>query len=267
MFTDTHCHLNFKTFQSDLPEVIERAWEAGLTRILIPGTNLETSQQAIRLAEKNPGIYASVGIHPNDISIWDKETQHGLRDLCRHPKVLAVGEIGLDYYRDRTPRPIQMEVFREQLEIAAEFQKPVILHSRQAFHDLWPMLAAWQEDLERSGSQLANRAGVLHSFEGNRDDAAEAFRHHFFLGISGPVTYLNAVNRQETVAAIGPEKMLLETDAPFLTPHPFRGHRNEPAYVTTIAKKVADLCNREINTIASMTSDNAEYLFAWRNSS
>jgi TatD DNase family protein len=261
--TDTHCHLNLNIFQEDLASILERAWERGLRRILVPGIDLPTSRSAVALAEQHPNLYAAVGIHPGDASTWDAHSLAGLRELAEHPKVVAIGEIGLDYYRDRSPRPLQRQVFRAQLELAGELGLPVVIHNRESTEDLWAELAAWRSELARAGAGLAQRPGVLHSFDGSAPFALQAISNGFFIGISGPVTYKNALERQTVVASLPLDHLLIETDAPYLTPHPYRGRRNEPAYVALVAEKIAALHDQTVDEIVQATWENAALLFGW----
>jgi TatD DNase family protein len=265
VFTDTHCHLYLNLFQEDLDAVLKRAWDEGLKRILIPGIDLDTSRQAVRLSEQHPNLFAAVGVHPNDCSGWNDSLQEELRKLASHPRVLAIGEIGLDYYRQYTPHSLQQRAFKDQLELAAELGLPVVIHQRNSWEDLWPLLQEWQEKIESLASPLAARPGVLHSFDGDLDRARNAITHHFYLGISGPVTFKNAQQRQDLVAALPVETLLTETDAPYLTPHPFRGRRNEPSFVTYVTRKIADLHNQPSAEIAEVTYQNAARLFQWDN--
>jgi TatD DNase family protein len=260
---DTHCHLNLDTFQDDLPEVLERAWENGIKRILIPGIDIETSRMAVALAESHPNLYAAVGVHPNDAGTWDDDTIGILRELADHSKVVAVGEIGLDYYRDYAPHPLQQQILRQQLDLASEMDLPVVLHNRSSLPDLWAILREWQHALERHRSPLAARPGVFHSYDGDLGTAQLAVQQHFYIGISGPVTFRNAPDRQQVVTGLPGECMLLETDAPFLAPHPHRGQRNEPAYVRHIAEKVAELHQLSLSNLSRLTTANADQLFAW----
>lgn len=243
--------------------MLESAWDAGVTRILIPGTDLPTNQKAVELSESHPNLYAAVGFHPGDAGKWEKSSLSALRDLAVHPRVSAIGEIGLDYYRDRAPHEVQQAVLLVQLELAAELGKPVILHSREAMQDLWRMLTAWHSGLVESGNPLATRPGVLHAFEGDGTSAQAALAAGFFIGLGGPVTFTNAKERREVAAGIALESILLETDAPFLTPHPFRGRRNEPAYIPLIAEAIADLHGTSMEMVAQQTTQNANRLFAW----
>lgn len=264
--TDTHCHLNFNIYEADRERVLARAWEAGLERLLIPAIDLTSGEATVELAESHPNIYAAVGVHPNDALSWGVETLAQLRELAAHPKVVAIGEIGLDYYRDRTPRELQQRVLRQQLELAAELRLPVILHNRQAGEDLLEILRVWQMQRVTTSLPLAGRPGVLHSFS-DREDREEVARQalslDFFIGVSGPVTFRNAENLQRVIASLPLESLLVETDAPFLTPHPLRGQRNEPAYVRLIAGKIAELHAQSFETVAQITTANARRLFDW----
>ena len=263
--TDTHCHLNLNIFQEDLSGFLDRAAQAGVERILVPGIDVETSRTAVALAEQHDSLFAAVGVHPGDASSWEPDTITILRDLAQHPKVVAIGEIGLDYYRDRSPRPLQREVFNAQLALAAELDLPVVIHNRDSFEDLWSALSAWQSALAQAGKPLAQQPGVLHSYDGTLPAALQAVELGFFIGISGPVTFKNAHERHETAAGLPLRQLLIETDAPYLTPQPHRGRwPNEPAHVTFVAEKIASLHNLPVETVAQKTWDNAAQLFHWR---
>jgi TatD DNase family protein len=263
VLTDTHCHLDFDRFDSDRDQVLKRAKKRGLSRILVPGIDLNSSRAAVALAEKNPNIFAAVGIHPNNGSDWNTETRKFLVELADHPKVVAIGEIGLDFYRDWTPQPLQRMIFQEQLEIAAEVGLPVIIHNREAHYEVIPALIHWQEDLAKSELELANNPGVLHSYSGNIKEAEFVLKAGYYLGITGPVTFKNALEMQEVAQKVPPQQLLIETDAPFLTPHPNRGKRNEPSYVYYVAEKIAELRGISPEDVGRMTSDNAKNLFRW----
>lgn len=263
VLTDTHCHLNLTIFQEDLDETLARAWEQGVEKILVPGVDLETSRLALRLCEQHENLYAAVGVHPGDAGGWTDASLSSLRELARHPKTVAIGEIGLDYYRDRAPRPLQRSVFRAQLELAGELCLPVIIHNRESFADLWQDVTDWQDQVARHGSNPKQSPGVFHSFDGTLDEAQQIVEKGFFIGISGPVTYRNAHQKQEIGARIRLEHILTETDAPYLTPHPFRGRRNEPAYVALVAEKLAGLQGVAVETAAQVTGKNADKLFHW----
>ncbi|MDH5507347.1 MAG: TatD family hydrolase [Anaerolineae bacterium] len=261
--TDTHCHLYFEHFDQDREAVITRAIEVGLTRILVPGIDLASSTAAVELAEKYEQVYAAVGIHPNSANTWQDSTLKELRSLANRVKVVAIGEIGLDYYRDQSPRYVQEQVFRHQLALAADLNLPVIIHNRQATRDVVNTLSNWQIELKNSGSDLQNRPGVLHSYSGNIMQAKQMIAQNFYFGISGPVTFKNAVDLRETVNELNIRTILIETDAPFLSPHPHRGKRNEPGQVRLVAEKIAELHALPVSEVAKITADNASRLFDW----
>lgn len=263
MRVDTHCHLDFNSFDQDRAQTIQRAREAGLIRILNPGIDLATSQAAIQLANSHREVYAAVGVHPNQSSTWDAETRTRLKEMAAEPKVIAIGEIGLDYYRNMAPRDLQKQVFREQLSLAGEIGLPVVIHNREATEDVLEILAEWRERLSKEHSNLVDRPGVLHSFSGGTDAARQATRMNFYLGITGPVTFKSATELQKVVIESDLENLLIETDAPFLTPYPKRGERNEPANVILIVEKIAELRRRTFDEIASVTTANARRLFLW----
>lgn len=264
VFADTHCHLNLNLFQSDLNEVLERALQQGVERILIPGIDLETSRRAVQLSEANDHLYAAVGVHPNDAVSWQKGTLAELKELTSSPRVVAIGEIGLDYFRDFAPADLQKEILLAQLTLAAETRKPVIIHSRRSLVDLWQILTTWHKTLLDHNSTLAQRPGVLHAYEGDLETARQAIQLGFQIGIGGPVTFKNAKERQTVAASLPLQNILLETDAPFLAPHPFRGLRNEPGYVVWVAEKIAVLHSRPLAEIAAVTTNNADRFFGWR---
>lgn len=266
--TDTHCHLNLNIFQDCLDPVLARAWEGGIGRILIPGIDIESSRAAVALAERHENLYAAVGVHPGDASTWQSGTLDSLRELAQHPKVVAIGEIGLDYYRDKAPRSQQRDVFRAQLVLAAEIGLPVIIHNRESMDDLWADLSEWHAHLSQHSSMLAEHPGVLHSYDDTLEMAQRAIASGFFIGVSGPVTFKNAVAHQNLVSALPLEHLLIETDTPFLTPHPYRGRwPNEPAYVRYVAEKIAELHHKPLDTVTQITWNNATQLFRWRTNS
>ncbi len=263
-FVDTHCHLNFNLFENDLDQVLERAWQAGVERIVIPAIDLETSYQVVKLCEKYPNCFAAVGVHPNDALTWTEHTLPELRALSAHPSVVAIGEIGLDYYWHKAPPDLQQRIFRQQLELAAEMSKPVLVHSRESLGDLWPMLSCWQKELAALPTALTGRCGVLHSYDGDLATALSALEHGFWIGVGGPVTFKNALQKQTLVRALPLEGLLLETDAPFLAPQPMRGRRNEPAYIPVVAEKIAQLHTQPLTNVAQITTRSAERLLGWR---
>jgi TatD DNase family protein len=269
--TDTHCHLDLGKFDADRDDVIRRALAAGLTRILIPGITLKSSRAIVKLAESQPNLFAAVGVHPNDSNTWDAQTIPALRELAVSLKVVAIGEIGLDYYWEAAPREHQHKVLEEQLNLAAEQQLPVIIHIREkddapdgdCAQDTLKILEQWVQQLRVDKNPLAEQPGVIHSFSGTRQTAEKAIALNFYLGVTGPVTYKNAESRQEVVAALPLERLLIETDAPYLAPQPKRGQRNEPAYVLFMAEKIALLHSLSLDQVAETTTANAARLFAW----
>jgi TatD DNase family protein len=263
ILVDTHCHLYFNVFQNDLEEVLKRARDVGVERILVPGVDLTTSGQAILLAESYEYIFAAVGIHPNEANSWDKDSLRELKSLADHPKVVAIGEIGLDYYRDYSDPEVQRSIFRAQLELAAEVNLPVVIHSRQASGDTCAILAEWHQNLVKQDSILAHCSGVLHSFDDELSSAQPLCKQHFYIGINGPVTYQNAALRHQIARQAPLDRILLETDAPLLPPHPHRGERNEPAHIRLIAEKIAELREITSQEVAHQTTQNANLLFAW----
>ena len=261
-FTDTHCHLDFDRFDKDRVQVINRAWKAGLVFILNPGIDLETSQTAIDISKQYSGkIFAAVGVHPNYGKVWTEEIVEKLHELTESPEVVAIGEIGLDYYREHTPHKQQRQMLQEQLTLAEESGLPVVLHSRESTRDLLAMLRSWQQGLVDSGNPLAENPGVLHSYSDDLKSAEDAIDMNFFIGISGPVTFTNAPDRKAVTRALPLERILLETDAPFLAPQRHRGKRNEPAYIPLIAEEIAILHNTSPKVVAEMTYANAMRLF------
>ncbi len=253
--TDTHCHLNLNWFASDLSEVLLRAAAAGIERILIPGIDLPNSYQAVKMAEQHPAIYAAVGIHPNDANTWDSNTLPALEELAQHPKVVAIGEIGLDYYRQHSTPERQKNILEQQIILSLRVQKPIILHSRSALPETLTILQQWLPGIALTG--------VFHSYEGSLETAQSILNAGFYLGVSGPITFQNARERQKTFQQIPLKHLLLETDAPYLTPHPWRGQRNEPAHIPAIAQKLADLHQTSLEQVAIITSHNAHQLFQW----
>jgi len=270
MLTDTHCHLDFDNFDNERTEIIDRARNVGVVRILNPGINVLTSENALNLAQQYQEVYASVGVHPNEANSWNDETINRLRILAAQPNVVAIGEIGLDYYRDRTPPEKQLTIFKSQLGLAGELGLPVIIHTRntstgdqKATSDAIKILTVWIEKLKESNSEMAACPGVLHSFSGDLILAHNAINLNFCLGITGPVTFKNSDELQQVVGSVPLKNLLIETDAPFLTPHPFRGKRNEPAYVKYVAEKIAEIQKLSYDVVIETSQINSERIFRW----
>jgi TatD DNase family protein len=255
LLIDTHTHLDFPQFDGDRERVIERAVSAGVGAMVNVGADLASSQAAVALAEAYPQIYTAVGVHPHDAKTLTEEVLEELRALASHPKVVAIGEIGLDFYRDLSPRDKQRQAFQQQLALASKTGKPVIIHDRQAHEEVMAILRRWVEGSYRP-------SGVLHCFSGDLAMAQEAIELGFYISIAGPVTFGNARRLRDLVRQLPLEKLLVETDCPYLTPHPHRGKRNEPAYVKFVAQEVARIKGLSVEEVARITSDNAQTLFA-----
>ncbi len=251
MLIDSHAHIQLDKFDTDRGAVLERAQEAGVHAMMVIGFDLETSRGAIALAEKYDQIYATVGMHPHDATNLDDETIHIFRDLAAHPKVLGLGEMGLDYYRDLSPRPIQKAAFERQLDLAEALDLPIVIHNREAYHDILPILQA------RRGKVR----GVMHCFSGDVEIMHRSLALGFYIGIGGPVTYRKSDALQEVAQKVPADALLVETDCPWLAPQFRRGKRNEPAYVRATAERIAELRGISLEEIGEVTTQNFEELF------
>lgn len=258
ILVDTHCHLNFSSFDEDRAEVIARAHQAGVHHIIIPAIDLETCQQALALADSFPNVYVALGIHPNSTVDFEEKTLDTLQALSAHKQVVAIGEIGLDYYWDKSPKEQQLRAFRAQLKLAQHLQLPVIIHNRNADEDTIAVLEDWFHQLP---DMMKVRAGVLHSFSGSAEMALRALKIGFYIGFTGPITFKKADDLRAIAAVIPLEAILVETDAPFLTPHPHRGKRNEPAYIPLIVEQLASVKGISREDMARHTTENASRLF------
>jgi TatD DNase family protein len=258
ILVDTHCHLNFDTFVEDQDDVIARAAAAGIGGIIVPATDLENCPEVIALAERYEMVYAAVGVHPNSSAGWQESWLDQLRQLARHEKVVAIGEIGLDYYWDKSPHDVQQRALAGQLALAAELNLPVILHNRESDADLLRLL-------RESPLYGRDKPGVLHSFSSDWPVAQAALEMGYYLGFTGPVTYKSADGLRAIAARVPLERLLVETDAPFLAPQKYRGKRNEPAYVALIAERIAALHNIALEAVAQQTTSNARSLFQINN--
>lgn len=255
MMIDTHCHLDFERFDEDRDQVVARALAAGVMRIIVPAIDLENCGRVLALADRYPAVYAAVGIHPNSTQDWQDSWIDKLTQLAQHPKVVAIGEIGLDYYWDKSPHPVQHQAFSKQLELAASLNLPVIVHNRESDEDVLKLLA-------ESPLKEAELPGVLHSFSSPQTIALQALEMGYFLGFTGPLTFKKADQLRSVAAQLPLDRVLIETDAPFLTPHPYRGRRNEPAFVSYIGERLALLHQMEMEQLCNQTSQNAFRLFS-----
>jgi TatD DNase family protein len=250
MLADSHCHLDHEQFDADRDAVIERALEAGVERMVAIGTgdgppDLETG---IRLADRHAAIYATVGVHPQDASKASAETFPRLAELLRHPKVVALGEIGLDYHYDFSPRETQRDVFVEQMRIASDASKPIVIHTREAWEDTLELLERYWKP--------TGLPGIMHCFSGGPAEATRCVELGFYLSFGGIVTFPKALDVQEAARTAPGDRILVETDAPYLAPVPRRGKRNEPAYVMETARKLAALRGETLEAIAAATTAN-----------
>ncbi|HRQ37542.1 MAG TPA: TatD family hydrolase [Chloroflexota bacterium] len=251
MFVDTHCHLDFYRFDADRAAVVARAVAAGVGRIVVPAISMENVTAVLALAEQFTEVYAAVGIHPNSTAGWDDSWLESIRDLAQHEKVVAIGEIGLDYYWDKSPQAVQHHAFRQQLQLAAELDLPVIVHNREASADVVRML------------RQTPGKGVLHSFAADGDTAVQVLDMGYYLGFTGPVTYKKAAELRQIAAQTPLDRIVVETDAPFLAPevNHKRPSRNEPAFVTHVAERIAREREMDTAVFAHHTTQNAARLF------
>lgn len=256
---DTHVHLDFDAYDVDRESVLNRAKAVNVTRFIIPGVDEETSRNAVRLSAAYPSmIYGAVGWHPNSTADFSSENLALVRDLSQKSGIVAIGEIGLDYYWDKSPKSKQAEAFEAQLALAAEVGLPVIIHNRESSADVIPMLERWAASLT---GDLKKRPGVLHSVSAPFDLAMRAIEAGFYVGFTGPITYKNADETRKLAAAVPLDRILVETDGPYLTPAPYRGQRNEPAYIPYIVERLATVRQMSEADIESATTANAERLF------
>lgn len=248
---DTHTHLDFDRYDADREDVIVRAQEANVAAMLTIGIDYNTSLAAIKIAEQHRNIFASVGVHPHDAKDMTDEQFEELRDLLRHPRVKAIGEVGLDYHYDYSPRDVQRRVFRQFLDLSLDTQMPLIIHTREADEDILALL----RDKARTGWR-----GVFHCFSGDANMAKRVLELGFFISFTGNITFKNS-RSVHVMRNVPLEKLMLETDSPFMAPIPHRGKRNEPAYVELVARKVAEVKEIPLPQVMQQTTQNAIDLF------
>lgn len=251
-FIDTHVHLNADQYDEDLQDVITRAREKGVHKMVVIGFDTKTIKRAISIAEADPDIYAVVGWHPVDAVDCTEEDLEWIEELAKHEKVVGIGETGLDYYWDKSPKEVQQEVFRKQIRLAQRVDLPLIIHNRDATGDVIRILE--EEEAHLTG-------GIMHCFGGSVETARRAIDMNFMISLGGPVTFKNAKTPKEVAIEIPLEHLLIETDAPYLAPHPFRGKRNEPSYVPLVAEEIARLKEIPVEQVAEVTTKNAEKFF------
>ncbi|MEK3951897.1 TatD DNase family protein [Psychrobacillus psychrotolerans] len=252
MFIDTHVHLNADQYEEDLQEVIDRALEANVKKMVVIGFDRITIERAMKLVEEYSFIYAVVGWHPVDAIDCTEEDLRWIEELAAHEKVVGIGEMGLDYHWDKSPKDIQQEVFRKQIRLAQKVKLPIIIHNRDATEDVIRILQ--EEEAYLTG-------GIMHCFGGSVETAKQCIDMNFMISLGGPVTFKNAKKPKEVAAEIPLEYLLIETDAPYLAPHPHRGKRNEPALVPLVAEEIARLKGISIEEVAEATTKNAERFF------
>lgn len=250
---DSHAHLDCEKFDADRAAVIERAMENGVVKIVTMGDNLASSERSVALAEAFDPVYAAVGIHPEEAQPMTAADDDRLAAWAAQEKVVAIGEIGLDYYweKDEEKRALQRAVFVRQLDLARQLKMPVCIHDREAHGDMMKLLKAEGRGLR----------GVLHCYSGSWEMAAELLKGEWYFGIDGPLTYKNAAKLPEIVQRLPAERILVETDSPYLSPMPFRGKRNEPAHVLYVAKKAAELRGESLEAFARATRENTRDLY------
>ncbi|ACA37697.1 Putative deoxyribonuclease yabD [Lysinibacillus sphaericus C3-41] len=252
MFIDTHVHLNADQYEEDLQEVINRALEAKVEKMVVIGFDRKTIERTMELIEQFDFIYGVIGWHPVDAIDCTQEDLEWIEELAAHPKIVGIGETGLDYYWDKSPKDVQQVIFRKQIQLAQKINLPIIIHNRDATGDVVKILRE---------ENAASVGGVMHCFSGSVETARECIAMNFMISLGGPVTFINARLPKEVATEIPLEHLMIETDAPYLAPHPYRGKRNEPAFVPLVAEEIARLKGLTIEEIAQATTDNAKIFF------
>lgn len=252
MYIDTHVHLNADQYEEDLQQVIERALEAKVEKMVVVGFDRKTIQRAMQLIDDYEFIYAVIGWHPVDAIDCTEEDLKWIEELASHPKVVAIGETGLDYYWDKSPKDVQQQLFRRQIHLAQKLNLPIVIHNRDATGDVVKILR------EENASTVG---GVMHCFSGSVETARECIAMNFMISLGGPVTFKNAKTPKEVAKEIPLQYLLIETDAPYLAPHPYRGKRNEPSYVPLVAEEIARLKGLTVEEVAKATTENATKFF------
>ena len=252
MFIDTHAHLFFENFKEDVDDVIQRAKDNSVDFIVVPATDIKTAKEAIALAEKYEQIFATVGIHPHDTKDWNENLVAEIEALAKHPKVVAIGEIGLDYYYDFSPQDQQIKAFKSQLDLAIKLQLPVVIHNRDSDGDMMDIIQSY------CGTGLKAQ---FHCYNGSLSDALELMKMNHFISFTGNITFKKSDGLRDILSHIDLNHLMLETDSPFMTPVPFRGKRNEPSYVKYVAQQVADIHKISVEEVGRISSLNAFRFF------
>ncbi|CAD2074653.1 TatD family hydrolase [Jeotgalicoccus meleagridis] len=252
MLIDTHVHLNAEQYVDDLDEVIERARENGIEKMVVIGCDRPTIERTMELIDEHEDIYGVIGWHPVDAIDCTDEDLEWIEQLSKHEKIVGIGEMGLDYHWDKSPKDVQKDLFKKQIELAKRVNLPIIIHNREATEDCVAILK--EMHAEKIG-------GIMHAFSGDESVADEIIDMNFYVSLGGPVTFKNAQLPKDIAVHVPIDRLLVETDAPYLTPHPYRGKRNEPAYVKLVAEKIAELRQISYEELAQTTSENAKRLF------
>ena len=250
MLFDTHAHLDDRAFDADRETLLCRLCEKGVSLVMNPGCSLESSKNAIALAEKYPFVYAAVGSHPDAADEVNDAVIEEYRTLCRHPKVKAIGEIGIDYHYEDIPRQLQLKAFRMQLELAREVKLPVIVHEREAHEDGMALVR-----------EFPDVTGVFHCYSGSAEMARQLVDLGWYIGFTGVLTFKNARKAVETAASIPLERIVLETDCPYMAPEPYRGKRNDPGYLFRMAEKLAEIRGISVEKVHAITTENGKRLY------
>ena len=249
---DSHCHLENGRFESDLPDVMARMEDAGVRRCILAGSDMETSEQIVKMTQQYANVYGVVGIHPHDAKTWTDDCAQQIADWTKEERIVGVGEIGLDYYYDHSPRDVQQEVFVKQLLLARQLDLPAVFHVRDAHGDVLSILRAHRNELP---------AGVVHCYSGSVESAREYLDMGFYISFAGPITFKNANKLLDAAAYVPADRILVETDSPYLAPVPMRGRRNEPTFVQYVAQKVAELRGVTAEEMAQTAFENTCRLF------
>lgn len=252
MYIDTHAHLFYPNFEGEVEEVIERAKTAGVKYIIVPGTDLATSRKAMNLADEYEMVYAAIGVHPHDTTEWNDSMIDTLEEFLKHPKVVAIGEIGLDYYYDFSPKEKQIDAFKLQIELALKVDLPIIIHNRESNDDMMKIIRDYKDTKLRA---------QFHCFAGSKENAKELTEMGHLISFTGNITFKKMDSLREVLKSVNADKLLLETDSPFMTPEPYRGKRNEPANVLLVAEKIAEVHNLSLEDVSRITNYNAYKFF------
>lgn len=251
MLIDTHTHIDMENFADRFDEVMQTAKDYGVEKVVIPGVEPSGFDRIIKLCEEYPDVYGAVGVHPEELNAYNEEAENRIKELLKHKKIIAVGEIGLDYYWDKSQVKKQKEIFERQILIAKQAQKPVLVHDREAHLDSFEILKK---------TNAAETGVVMHCFSGSPEFAQQCINEGFYIALGGVVTFKNAKKVKEVAKTVPLDKLLLETDAPYMTPVPFRGKENQPAYVKFVAEEIAQLRGVSFEEIAEATTTNAKKL-------